>query len=152
VPDYLQELAFCSQMTNVGWVNVFASVAITAIYNVSAANAALPQATLREQALHVMKAHCGACHTPHLGAANLKALRVFDLTHENWIASLRDSQLQSMLARFESRQVLSESELKALVPEGAEPPFRPSPEELRIIRSYILQEQLSRLPGKRVGK
>src|SRR5262245_25020220 len=44
--------------------------------------------------------HCGECHRSDLPTAKPKALAVFDLTHEDWLAKMTKSQVEAAILRM----------------------------------------------------
>jgi hypothetical protein len=55
---------------------------------------------LREDARRTLRTYCAECHLPSLPTALAKALRVFDLSEENWSDRMTDAQLHSARQRL----------------------------------------------------
>ncbi|MGZ3686818.1 MAG: hypothetical protein ACXWP5_12700 [Bdellovibrionota bacterium] len=106
--------------------------------------AQLPDLSLREKARHVLQVHCGACHIPYTPTSQKNALRVFDLSAEDWSATMSERQLENALARMKDRERMSKSELAEVVPRSIAPPPNPSAGEVELIRRFVAAEQLTR--------
>jgi hypothetical protein len=103
---------------------------------------------LREEARQVLRIHCGACHMPFTPTSQERALRIFDLSIENWAGSMKESQLGDSLRRLEERQKLTPSELAEVVPRGAPRPSRPNSQETEVLKKFIGLERIHRLPSR----
>lgn len=103
----------------------------------SPAHAAQSADSVPSRALAVMKIHCGNCHLPKAVGSNQPALKIFDLSQEEWAVGLTEPQMSSALTRFKDRSRMTPEELKELEPRGAVVPPRPAPEDIRTIEEYF---------------
>lgn len=55
---------------------------------------------LREDARYTLESNCGSCHLPGLSTSNDGALRVFNLSDQDWAAHMTPAQLQDAAGRL----------------------------------------------------
>ncbi len=99
---------------------------------------------IREKAREVLTVHCGACHVPSSLFVKPEALKIYDLSHSDWAASLNQRQLEDLTRRLKDRVGMTPKELSYVMPKGAEIPRRPNAEEIQILQKFVTLEILKR--------
>ncbi len=87
--------------TTLFWIVRSACVVwIGSIAQATPSKAAADVARLRDGARLVLEPPCGTCHNAERPSAKPAALKVFDLTEEQWQARMSDGQLRQVISRI----------------------------------------------------
>lgn len=98
---------------------------------------------LREEARAALKRECGTCHIPELSTAMPAALAVYNLSADDWAASMNDKQLDKLSTRFPGG-ALEMWDPYDTRNAGKQPPLPPSPEDISAVANFVQVEKRAR--------